>query len=267
MNYDQTAERSEQWAHLLEMALSEPGVMLAAYRAFHRFSVLNQLMAYEQCSRRRLPPGPLATFADWLAKGRPVQKGQKALSLVMPVPRTRTETAEDGTETRVTYQRFIVAPRWFVHAQTAGEDVQPEPVPDWDGAAALAALHVAEIPFDLLNGGIQGFSRPDARQIAISPVAALPIKTTFHELGHVLLHAASEYVDADSPDLSEPEVEAEAVAYLCLAALELPGAEYCRGYIQRWNGPGGRGITGESARRIMTAANQILTAGRTEAPP
>lgn len=264
MKHQSAEARAEQWETLLALALSEPGVMLAAYRAFHRFSLLNQLMAYEQCVRRSLPPGPLATFADWLAKGRPVQKGQKAISLVMPVPRTRTETDDDGNESRVTYQRFIVAPRWFVYAQTAGEAVEIEPVPGWDRATALVALGVTEIPFDYLNGNVQGFSRPDLRQIAVSPVAALPVKTTFHELGHVLLHAEAEYVDANTPELSGPEVEAEAVAYLCLAALDLPGAEYCRGYIQSWNGPNGRGITGDSARRIMTAAGQILAAGRTD---
>ena len=57
------------------------------------------------------------------------------------------------------------------------------------------------------------------------------------------------------------EVEAESVALLCLLALGLSGAEYCRGYIQSWWGAGNP-IPERSAQRILKAADQILKAGR-----
>jgi hypothetical protein len=44
---------------------------------------------------------------------------------------------------------------------------------------------------DELNGNIQGFA--NGRGIAVSPLAALPHKTTFHEIAHIVLgHTTSE---------------------------------------------------------------------------
>jgi hypothetical protein len=57
------------------------------------------------------------------------------------------------------------------------------------------------------------------------------------------------------------EVEAEAVALLCCDALNLPGTEYCRGYIQHWNRES-RPIPEKSAQRILRVADQVLKAGQ-----
>ena len=64
------------------------------------------------------------------------------------------------------------------------------------------------------------------------------------------------------------EVEAESVALLCCEALNLEGAEYCRGYIQNWLRPsiGNADVIPEkSAQKIFRAADQILRAGRRQA--
>jgi hypothetical protein len=45
-----------------------------------------------------------------------------------------------------------------------------------------------------------------------------------------------------------------------LESLGLPGAEYARGYMQRWLGAG-EGIPETSARRIFKATDAILRAG------
>lgn len=50
-----------------------------------------------------------------------------------------------------------------------------------------------------------------------------------------------------------------------LEALGLPGAEYCRGYIQHWNSARGSApIPERSAQRIFKAADTILRAGRVD---
>ena len=119
---------------------------------------------------------------------------------------------------------------------------------------------MTEVPFDALDGNVQGFARQ--RQIAISPVNPLPHKTTFHELAHVLLGHTSEGEQADS-DITPRnlrECEAEAVALLCCAALDLPGTDYSRGYIQTWWGTSNP-IPERSAQRILKVADQILKAG------
>ena len=58
------------------------------------------------------------------------------------------------------------------------------------------------------------------------------------------------------------ECEAESVALLCCAALDLPGVAFSRGYIQSWWGAGNP-IPERSAQRILKAADQILRAGTT----
>ena len=99
------------------------------------------------------------------------------------------------------------------------------------------------------------------RKIAVSPIAALPIKTLFHEAGHVMLGHIDEgdLADTERTPRDIREMEAEAVSLLCCESLGLPGAEYSRGYIQSWGQ--GQTFTERSAQRIFRAADQILRAG------
>jgi hypothetical protein len=60
------------------------------------------------------------------------------------------------------------------------------------------------------------------------------------------------------------EVEAEAVALVCCESLGLPGADYCRGYVQSWLGDCNE-IPADSASRIFKTADSILKAGRSDA--
>ncbi len=219
-----------QWSALLADAVSKPGLLLAAYSAFHNYSVGNQVLALAQCHGRGITPGPLATFPGWKEKGRHVRKGEKALTLCMPV--TVKGKSDEGDDT--TFTRFIYRPRWFVLAQTEGQDVEPEPEPGWDKAAALAALSVAEIPFDQTDGNTQGYAK--GRSVAVSPLAALPHKTLFHELAHVVLGHTAEGAthDGEHTPRSLREAEAEAVALILCETLGLEGADYCRSYVQSW---------------------------------
>src|SRR2546421_9079412 len=88
----------------------------------------------------------------------------------------------------------------------------------------------------------------------------MPAKTTFHELAHIELGHTSEAVhDSETLPRNLKEAEAESVALLCLESLGMPGAEYCRGYIQNWLA--GAEIPERSAQRIFAAADRILKAG------
>lgn len=89
-----------------------------------------------------------------------------------------------SNQTKGTFTSFVHKARWFVLAQTEGENLEPQVVPEWDAKRALAALDIQLIPFDSTDGNIQGFARK--RQIAISPVAKLPHKTLFHEIANAL---------------------------------------------------------------------------------
>ena len=72
-------------------------------------------------------------------------------------------------------------------AQTEGEDTPIPPIPGFNVDTALCALNITRTPFDELNGNIQGFV--SGREIAVNPFAALPHKTTFHEIAHLCSRA------------------------------------------------------------------------------
>jgi antirestriction protein ArdC len=250
------------FAELLRSAVEDPGVVSNAYRQFHNYSIGNQLLAWAQCLARGIQPGPLATYQRWRELGRYVRKGEKAITLCRPVTVKRTKTADDGTDEPQTATWFVYKPYWFALAQTEGADPPPIEIPAWNRTSALATLDVTEVPFDATNGNVQGFAR--RRSIAVSPLSPMPHKTTFHEVAHVLLGHTSEGDQADGENTPRNlrECEAEAVALLCCAALQLPGVESARGYIQSWWGHGNP-IPERSAQRILKAADQILKAGTT----
>ena len=202
----------------------------------------------------------MATFPKWKELGRYVRKGEKAITLCQPVTVKRPAEADDVTNEPGVFTRFIYRPKWFVLAQTNGADVPPMPIPAWDATLALAALDVAEVPFDATDGNVLGFAR--GRTIAVSPINPIPHKTRFHELAHVLLGHTTEHEqnDGELTPRNLRECEAEAVALLCCAALDLPGVEHCRGYIQASWGASNP-IPERSAQRVLKVVDQILKAG------
>ena len=251
------------WGELLRDAVEKPGRMLAAYTAFHNYSFGNALLALEQCVRRNLQPGPLNTYRGWLERKRQVRKGETGITLCMPMPFKRNahndETEEEPAKSQ-TRNAFRFRAYWFVLAQTEGEATYVAPTPGFDLDTALGTLNIARTAFDEINGNIQGFARH--REIAVNPLAALPHKTTFHELAHVVLgHTTSEkMVDSEQTAVHIREVEAESVALICCETLGLEGAEFCRGYIQHWL-KAEKEIPTNSAARIFAATTSILKAG------
>jgi antirestriction protein ArdC len=233
---------------------------MKAYSFFHNYSLGNQVLALVQCEQRGLEPGPIATYPTWQERGRQVRKGERALTLCMPLTfKDKSKPKDDPEAVRV---GFAYKPRWFVLSQTDGDPIPPEFTPEWSKEKALSALSITETAFDLTDGNTQGYARK--RSIAVSPLAAVPHKTTFHELAHVVLGHTEEadFNDAETTPRSLREVEAECVALLCCESLGLSGAEYCRGYIQGWIQ--GDVIPEKSAQKIFGAADRILKAGTSE---
>lgn len=141
------------WAELLRKAVQEPGATLSAYRAFHNYSMGNQMLAWWQCMARGLPIGPINTYKGWQTLGRNVRKGSKALQLCMPVSVRAGEDAVEAGETTIehnapglrVFTRFIYRRNWFVLAQTDGAEQRelfavPELTIDFSLDRALAAL-------------------------------------------------------------------------------------------------------------------------------
>ena len=250
------------FAGLLRSAVEEPGTLSTAYRQFHNYSLGNQLLAAFQCHGRGLKAGPMATFPRWKELGRNVSKGEKALTLCMPITLKRRQDTNDADTDGAdsVFTRFVYRSRWFVLSQTEGEELPEPSIPTWDADQALSTLGVDEVAFEATDGNTMGYARE--RSIAINPLNPLPHKTRFHELAHVLLgHTAEgQQSDGEVTPRNLRECEAECVALLCCAALQLPGLEESRGYIQHWWGEG-NAIPEKSAQQILKTADRILKSG------
>jgi hypothetical protein len=250
---------------LLSEAVNKPGIVSKAYSSFHRFSLLNQMAAHFQCLERGIQPGPLATFPAWKDKGRHVCKGQKAITLCMPVSGKYTEENKDtGESEEHRYTRFIWKANWFVLSQTDGEAYAPE-IPDttWNKAAATKALEIKEVPFDMIDGNCQGYSFK--RSFALNPLAKEPLKTTLHELAHIELGHTLEGMLSDSEERTPRdirELEAESVAYIIGSIIGLTDEALTesRGYIQSWYKS--NKVPEKSAQKIFAVASKILKAGQ-----
>ncbi len=255
-------EPSSLFAGLLREALTRPGIISEAYRAFHTFSLGNQILAASQLIERGMPISPIASFSAWQSKGRMVRKGQKALRLYMPVTiKRQSRDEETGSDQEIQFQTFLLKPNWFSLDQTDGETFHHEiRSPDWDAGLAMSTLDVGEIPFEMLNGNCQGYATQNS--IAINPLAALPHKTRFHEMAHVVLGHTHETLLSDDERTPKNlrEVEAESVAFILCSLLCLPGQDEARGYVQSWLG--GESLPEKNARRIFSAADKLQKAGQ-----
>src|SRR5213594_4341480 len=98
----QPTERHEeiQFRQLLEEAVTKPGTLMKAYSLFWNYSLGNQILALFQANRRGISLGPIASFNRWKEIGRHVKRGEKAITLCMPVTSKRivTEKGVEGKE-------------------------------------------------------------------------------------------------------------------------------------------------------------------------
>ncbi|MFI2837580.1 hypothetical protein [Mycolicibacterium sp. PDY-3] len=129
----------------------------------------------------------------------------------------------------------------FTYSQTDGEPLaDPEPR-EWSRERALQTLDIKMVPFEMIDGNVQGYSFD--RNIAINPVAAEPEPTFAHEMFHILhghtvraVGAAALTADMLTPhDEGLGEFEAEGASYLFCNELEIPfNKEESRAYLQNW---------------------------------
>lgn len=253
------SERSPQpreidWAKVIETALSAPGNVSNVYNRFYSYSFLNQMYLLLQGVAE-----PVATYKRWQAIGRQVMKGARAKEIIKPI--IVSQRNEEG-EPEPVVVGFKPVRCIFTFSDTIGPDLPPVTLPEWDFETALRKLDIQLVPYKSLSGNMQGYLR--GREIAINPIAVNPVKTRFHEIGHVVLgHTAPEALAEYQTHRGIMEFQAEATAHLTmneLGQLTDEMATHSRGYIQGWlegERPPDRAI-----RQVFVATNEILTAGR-----
>ncbi len=254
-----------EWAELLDEALTAPGNLGNVYSRFHDYSLTNMFLFMTQGIRE-----PVASRSRWMQLGRHLVRGCHAKEVIVPVlvnepapePAPEDEPLEEKRERVARLIGFKVVRAVFALSDTDGPELPPMQLPTWDLPTALAKLAIRQVPFESTNGNLQGYS--SGRDIAINPVAVHPAKTTFHELGHVVLgHTVASSLGEYAQHRGVMEFQAEATAYLAMNELELMDEEtasHSRGYIRHWlnnEHPGDREI-----RLVFAATDQILKAGR-----
>jgi len=239
--------------------------MTAAAR-FHDYSFGNWLLLWSQAEQRGTTVTRPAGYRRWQEFGRQVQKGEAGYKILAPVTRKVTverDDSEDTEERRVVGFRVVTV---FDIAQTDGE-----PLPDagprlltGDGDAtvleeAISMIEAAGYEYSLAPlHGPNGVTRPGPKQVVVDAglEGAQVVKTTIHELAHVLMHADEGHVDCRGA----VEVEAESVAYVVCGASGLDTSDYSVAYVARWaqqtENPEQTLLT--TGERIVTQARRIL---------
>lgn len=242
-----------------------------AFKAFHNYSILNQILAVIQLEKI----APIATANTWSLKGRKVIEGSQPIKLVVPITHIICDAKgqlvlDDDGKPKESLTGFKYQFHWFSLHQTEGKPLDWKgdqfDIGHWDIELACKTFSIDRVNFDLVNGNIQGFARKrqGKKEISINPLAQYPQAALFHELAHqVLGHLDGYYGDAVLMTNYEKhclkEVEAESVAFICTAALGLPGLAESRHYIQSYLNK--NTLTNNCVKRIFTATNKILKAG------
>ena len=227
------------------------------------YSMMNQFWISLQAEPGAVyPAGPHGT---WKSYGRHPKLGSKAKTVLKPVYIFKTEKDEvTGKDKKVKIGPVDYTPinTVFFYSDTDGEPLTLEPVAeDWELARALDVLDIKQVDYQLVDGNTQGYSQK--REFALNPVAAHPMKTLFHELGHIVLgHTGDDQIAEYSGHRGIKEFQAEAVAYLLAHELDLTDwdASESRAYVRGWL-HGGE-VSDKDIRQVFGAVGKILAAGR-----
>jgi hypothetical protein len=246
-----------EWTRLLEEALTMPGNLGNIYNRFYPYSFNNQVLLYMQRVTE-----PVATYNKWKEMGRQVQKGSKAKSILRPITlNLKDQLDKDGQPKKLT--KFKMVKCLFTASETSGDELPEWEPPEWSAERALGALAISRVPFELLDGNVQGYSFD--RNVTVSPVAVYPFKTLIHEVGHVVLgHTTPDQRAEYQEHRGVKEFAAESTAYLTLNEIGATDNQWnpssSRAYIQTWLQ--GQRPPDQEIKAVFKATDAILKAGR-----
>lgn len=205
---------------------------LEAMSRFHRYSFHNTMLIVSQ----RPDATHVAGFGTWKKLGRWVKKGEKGISILIPVRYRRKDQpalVDELEETVLGYMAGYV----FDISQTEGEDLPGFATVEGDPMWALDQLRLFAIDSMIkvelvpnLNGA-KGVSKGSHIQILDSLSSAEEFGVLVHEIAHELLHRGDR-----KPDLQTRELEAEAVSFVVCSAIGLETNTACADYIRLYRG-------------------------------
>ena len=253
-------EFSVNYNDMLSEILTKEGTVSKCFSLFHNYSVNNQFLAYWQLKSKGLAVSPINCFTGWNKLGRTIKKGEKALWLWMPLGQGYTKVKDENGEEKLvpSYVKFGFKNRWFALSQTEGKEIEPEKLelPNFSFNKIYDFYGIKLVPFEKMNGNVQGYADTKARTLAINPLAEDPEMTILHEVAHIALN----HCEVDYGNYIK-ELEAEAVAYIVGSVLNVNEEQlsHSRGYIQGWFKE--NEVPEKHAKNIMKVAQKILDLG------
>ena len=257
---------------------------LKAMSRFHNYSLNNTLLIVMQKPDASL----IAGYGKWRDEfERHVKSGEKSIKILAPAPykikkdvvKTDPDTGQpvigaDGKP--VTEQQEVTIPAFkvvsvFDVSQTEGKELPDIAVDALTGNVeqyedfwrALKLTSPVPVTLEKIDGSAHGYYDLAEKRIAIDDGMSelQTIKTAIHEMAHAKLHDIDLNApeQAERPDRSTREVQAESVAYTVCQHFGLDTSDYSFGYVAGWSS--GRDIKElkASLETIRTAASDLIS--------
>lgn len=202
---------------------------------FHSYSFFNTLLLMSQMPTLSIP----ASYTTWKEQGRWVKKGEKALTILIPVTRKVTDekTGEENIHTAF-YARACI----FDVSQTEGK-----PIPsvcerlsgnlnDHRTLDILADISPVPVVYKAIDQpDVNGYFSKETLEICVDSEMSevMQCKTLVHEIAHAFLHCKGG--TEEKADRRTREVQAESISFTVLNYLGIDSSCYSFGYIGGWS--------------------------------
>lgn len=250
----------KDFGELLQEIVTKEGTISQCYRLFHNYSVCNQWLAYIQMASRGIELSPINSYGGWQKLNRQVRRGEKAIYLWQPLIIKVDDVDKNGKPCKTEKLIFKFKPLWFALSQTDGDntvDIDDVKIDGFNFTPVYKKYDIELIPFEEINGNVQGYAITKDKKLAINPLAQHAEMTILHEVAHIAL----KHHEMTDMDRGMKEMEAETVAYIVGNILGLPDEQLSssRAYVQGWfkNDK----IADKNAKRILKVANEIIKEG------
>jgi antirestriction protein ArdC len=231
---------------------------------FHQYSLNNVLWISAQAEQRGVDITRIAGFKTWQSLDRHVRKGERSFKVLAPC----RYKSEDGEEAKWVLRGFRVASVFDI-SQTDGAELftiapallQGRDMREDTFRAVVGQILGSGFSFSLVNpellAGANGATLWEERRVLVRDDVGADqrLKTTVHELAHVLLHSPGR-IDYRA-NRARCEVEAESVAYVVLRHLGIPADSYSLPYVATWS-RGNAAIVRETAEIVSRTAHLVI---------
>ena len=226
----------------------------------HYKEFLTKMSQFNQYSSRNLrlilaqkpDASYLAPYNTWRKFERHVKRGEKALSVIIPVTYVKKDQQGqpilDKNGKPETGMTFRLKPTTFDVSQTEGKEMPKaaevkEQLTDLDYAnlyralMSIAKTNDVSVRFEEMAGETKGYYSPAEHQIVLRSHdmnKSQLIKTFIHEIAHSELHH-SNHPQREQLTRSNAELQAESVAYVVASYYGIDTSDYSFDYLAGWS--------------------------------